>query len=184
MRTGALVLSQRANYLCEVLCACCAHKSHVYCPHLFCTWCTVCTRGGGGGGGGKKAASQEQRSGKEKMLSRMINAPWRPPNHWTEEERDQHFKIGRTYARNSIIKNNVWESDMAWKMALRDEAVGALPLDLRKHAMTHDETPFPLERRMATWTPPIPNFDSAFHRRKLQRELDAKAMAERRSAGL
>eukprot|EP00611_Tribonema_gayanum_P032584 TRINITY_DN9816_c0_g1_i1.p2 TRINITY_DN9816_c0_g1~~TRINITY_DN9816_c0_g1_i1.p2 ORF type:complete len:187 (-),score=78.23 TRINITY_DN9816_c0_g1_i1:121-681(-) len=133
--------------------------------------------------GGGKASKQEERSTTDKLLSRMVNAPFRPPNY-TPEERAYHYEIGRAYTRNLMLRHNAQQEDMAWKLALRDQALAALPPDLRAHASSIDDAPFPLERRIALWTAPIPNFDAAYYRRKLQRELDSKAQEEKRAQGL
>lgn len=49
---------------------------------------------------------------------------------------------------------------MTDKIWLQQEALRALPPDLRMEAEIIDETPFPIDRPMPFWdTPPIPDFD-------------------------
>ena len=50
-------------------------------------------------------------------------------------------------------------ADLTMKIKLRDDAIANLPELLQHAARQKDRNPPPLNRRMATYTPPIPNFD-------------------------
>ena len=51
-----------------------------------------------------------------------------------------------------------WQKDITLKIKLRDEAIAALPEELRAAAREPDFEPFPANRQMWTITPPIPGF--------------------------
>lgn len=53
------------------------------------------------------------------------------------------------------------EGDLHRKIKLKLEAINALPKELQEEAKTVDTTPFPPNRRLTTWTPPIPGFDAS-----------------------
>lgn len=79
---------------------------------------------------------------------------------FTEEEKAEHFQIGREYSRQIRIRDNQEKKDLATKIWLQQEAMLALPPDLRSHAEVIDETPPPRGRPWPIWqTPPIKGFN-------------------------
>lgn len=70
------------------------------------------------------------------------------------------MRIGREYQRQMSILNNFREKDITTKIYLQQEALKALPADLRVHAEVIDDTPPPEDRPLPLFdTPPIKNFD-------------------------
>jgi hypothetical protein len=81
------------------------------------------------------------------------------PN-FTEEELKEHERIGKEYYRQSTIENNKFEKDLANKIWLQQEAIRALPEELRKATQIIDDTPPPPNRPWALYhTPPIKGFN-------------------------
>jgi hypothetical protein len=62
------------------------------------------------------------------------------PN-FTEEELKEHERIGKEYYRQSTIENNKFEKDLANKIWLQQEAIRALPEELRKATLYQKVTP-------------------------------------------
>lgn len=79
---------------------------------------------------------------------------------FTEEERAQHFEIGKRYNIMYNKRERALEADLHRKIKLKAEAIAALPSELKEEALTIDPTPIPITRRIPTWTPPIPGFDA------------------------
>lgn len=55
--------------------------------------------------------------------------------------------------------HNTRMADLSMKIKLRDDAIENLPELLQHAARQREQTPPPLNRRIATYTPPIPNFN-------------------------
>lgn len=79
----------------------------------------------------------------------------------TREEREANFKIGKEYNIQFQKRANAMEADLQRKIKLKLEAIEALPTSLKEEAFTEVDTLFPHNRRLTTWTPPIPGFDPA-----------------------
>ena len=76
------------------------------------------------------------------------------------EVAEEHFRIGREYSRQLRIRDNLERKDIATKIWLQQEAMRALPPDLRAKAEIIDEEPPPRGRPWPVWqTPPIKDFD-------------------------
>ena len=76
---------------------------------------------------------------------------------FSEEELEEHARIGREYNRQRMIQDNQINKDLSTKIWLQQEAMRALPDHLRKHAEVVDEEPPPRDRPYPIWyTPPIP----------------------------
>lgn len=79
---------------------------------------------------------------------------------YTAEELNAQKAIGREYSRQIRIRTNQEHKDYANKIWLQQEAMRALPDELRAAAEEIDETPPPVGRPWPVWmTPPIKGFD-------------------------
>eukprot|EP00953_Heterococcus_sp_UTEX-ZZ885_P005367 3361-Heterococcus_DN1.PRE.1 len=130
-----------------------------------------------------KKAKVSARSEMERLHSMMINAEIRPIQY-TDEQIAENCAMGHAYNVGMAKRHNAETAALRWKFALRDEALHALPPDLAEHARKEDEGDVPLWRRMATVTPPIPDFDPECWRRKLTKEADAKQAEANKALGL
>ncbi|CAN0122862.1 unnamed protein product [Phaeothamnion confervicola] len=101
-----------------------------------------------------KTASRDQ----TQMFVKFLDSEGTPMPELSEDEKAKNFEIGRRYQRETSTRNNAWEADMAMKIALRDEAIAALPVHLQEAALQPDDVGPPPNRRIATITPPIPGF--------------------------
>lgn len=78
---------------------------------------------------------------------------------FSPEEMEEHNRIGREYHRQSTIRQNKMDHDLSNKIWLQQEAIRALPPNLREHAMTIDTTTPPPDRPWPYYeTPPIKGF--------------------------
>lgn len=75
------------------------------------------------------------------------------------EEKQRNFEIGRRYNSKMGAEHNARMADFTMKIKLRDDAIAHLPEMLQHAARQKDRNPPPLNRRMASYTPPIPNFN-------------------------
>ena len=83
------------------------------------------------------------------------------PLLFTEEEKAEHIRIGREHSRQVRIRENQEQKDLTTKVWLQQEAMRALPADLRKLAEEIDDTPPPRGRPWPIWwTPPIKGFNA------------------------
>uniref|UniRef100_A0A7S3DLP4 Uncharacterized protein n=1 Tax=Palpitomonas bilix TaxID=652834 RepID=A0A7S3DLP4_9EUKA len=64
----------------------------------------------------------------------------------------------RAYSRAMFERHNQMRKAEALKLACKNEAVRALPLQLRKIALEPDMRELPLHRRVPTETPPAPGW--------------------------
>ena len=79
---------------------------------------------------------------------------------FSEEEMAEHARIGLEHNRQTTIRQNKQGSDLSTKIWLQQEAMRALPPELRAHAEIIDETPPPSDRPWPIWmTPPIKGFN-------------------------
>lgn len=79
---------------------------------------------------------------------------------FTEEQQAEHKRIGREYQQQMMKRRNKTDKDLATKIWLQQEAIRALPEDLRAQAVIIDETPPPSDRPWPVYaTPPIKGFD-------------------------
>lgn len=79
---------------------------------------------------------------------------------WSEEEKKEHFRIGRTFNIQSFVRHQRLAKDTSDKIWLMQEALRALPPNLQESARVIDEEPPPSDRPWAMWsTPPIKGFD-------------------------
>lgn len=73
----------------------------------------------------------------------------------------EHAAVGREYQRQSTIRHNRFQKDLADKIWLQQEAMKSLPSDLRELAEVVDEEPPPPERPFPIFaTPPIKGFNA------------------------
>jgi hypothetical protein len=107
------------------------------------------------GTGGFEAQESSRR---KKLLSAVLNAKAHRPKR-SEEELERMREIGSTYNRMMSKRHNEDNAALVWKICLREEAIKALPVELRGPAMAPDTNLTPIQRRWATDTPPIPNFN-------------------------
>lgn len=63
-------------------------------------------------------------------------------------------------------EHNTRMADLTMKIKLRDEAIANLPELLQHAARQRDRNPPPLNRRMATYTPPIPGYNPLDYAKK------------------
>lgn len=77
------------------------------------------------------------------------------------EEQERFKEIGKTYNIMFQKQRCAEEGDLQRKIKLKLEAIDALPQELQEEARTIDTTPFPTNRRLTTWTPPMPGFVAA-----------------------
>ncbi|ETW03133.1 hypothetical protein H310_05555 [Aphanomyces invadans] len=98
-------------------------------------------------------------SGKYDVMLRALKGREPEPYEWTEEEKREHFEIGRTYNRMTTVRHNELMKDLQMKINLKWEAINALPTDeLRQEALVEDFSMVTNRRGFPTWTPPIPGF--------------------------
>ena len=78
---------------------------------------------------------------------------------FTPEELEDHNRIGREYQRQSTIRQNQMDYDLTNKIWLQQEAIRALPPNLRELAMMIDDSSPPSDRPWPFYeTPPIKGF--------------------------
>lgn len=97
------------------------------------------------------------------------------------EEKQRNFDIGRRYNSKMATSHNKRMADLTTKIKLRDDAISHLPELLQHAARQPDRNPPPLNRRMATYTPPIPGFNKKDY--GLSEEDDANAQLDRFRGG-
>lgn len=79
---------------------------------------------------------------------------------FSEEEQTEHTRIAKEYQRQSNMRHNQQEKDLTTKIYLQEEALNAMPANLRMMAVVLDETPPPPDRPWPVWdTPPIEGFN-------------------------
>ena len=106
---------------------------------------------------------------KKKLLSGIFNSKPKRANK-SAEELQRDFEVGRTYNQMMSKRHNEANAALSFKIALREDAIKALPLELQGHALQPDENMTPVSRRWATDTPPIPNFDPEAWLAKMSRQ--------------
>ena len=72
----------------------------------------------------------------------------------TEEETAEVTQRYRDYSRRMMRREHAWRADVQDKIKLKEEAIRALPEELQAAAREPDLEPFPLDRWLATLTPP------------------------------
>ena len=72
----------------------------------------------------------------------------------TEEETAEVTQRYRDYSRRMMRREHAWRADVQDKIKLKEEAIRALPEELQAAASEPDLEPFPLDRWLATLTPP------------------------------
>lgn len=77
------------------------------------------------------------------------------------EEQERFKEIGKIYNIMFQKQRSAEEADLQRKIKLKQEAIDALPQELQEEARTVDTTLFPTNRRLTTWTPPMPGFEPA-----------------------
>lgn len=80
-------------------------------------------------------------------------------------------RLAKEYSRVLMRKHRARQAAETNLLRLKKEAIEALPDDLKKAALVPDLTPFPVNRFMATLTPPIEGY------------MEKVREATRRSAG-
>ena len=79
---------------------------------------------------------------------------------FTDEEKKEHERIAKEYAKQNQIRHNKFEKDLTTKIYLQTDALNALPEQLQIAASVIDHEPPPSDRPMAVWaTPPIKGFN-------------------------
>lgn len=108
-----------------------------------------------------------------------------PPSHrrpeLSPEEKQRNFDIGRRYNSKMATSHNERMADLTTKIKLKDDAISHLPELLQHAARQPDRNPPPLNRRVATYTPPIPGFDKK--KAGLAGDEDAEAQLDRFRGG-
>ena len=101
----------------------------------------------------------------EYELHRAIaDAPRLRRPKFDQETYAKHAAIARLYNRNMRKLNDRVNGDLQLKIDIQQFAIDTLPLHMRAHATYIDDLPLPpLDRRMPTWTPPIPGFKPQDH---------------------
>ena len=129
-------------------------------------------------GSSKMSAEQKSEIDNEKRIVESLQAFFEAAEKakkasipFTEEEKAEHLKIGREYSRQVRIRDNQEKKDLATKVWLQQEAMRALPADLRRHAEEIDETPPPRGRPWPIWwTPPIKGFNAQDYISRIEEE--------------
>lgn len=107
-------------------------------------------------GGSEKQASESL----TKFLTAAEEAKAFKPK-FSEEELAEHATIARTYQRKLTELNNKLGKDLTNKIWLQQEALRAMPDNLRAKAEQIDDTPPPPDRPWPLWdTPPVKDFDA------------------------
>lgn len=79
---------------------------------------------------------------------------------FTDDEKKEHERIAKEYAKQNQIRHNKFEKDLTTKIYLQNDALNALPTHLQIAASVIDHEPPPSDRPMAVWaTPPIKGFN-------------------------
>ncbi|CAK4077077.1 unnamed protein product [Aphanomyces euteiches] len=106
-----------------------------------------------------KKSDKGSDSGKYDVILRALKGRDPEPFEWTEQEKQEHFEIGRTYNRMTSLRHNELMKDLQMKINLKWEAINALPTEeLRQEALVEDFSLVTNRRGFPTWTPPIPGF--------------------------
>lgn len=115
------------------------------------------------GDAGKKksyGSSAKEENEKLQQFFATVQKIYKTKPIFTEEELKEHERIGKEYYRQSTIENNKYEKDLTDKIWLQQEAIRALPEELRKATQIIDETPPPPNRPWAIYqTPPVKGFN-------------------------
>ncbi|GAB5036289.1 Hypothetical protein NocV09_03700050 [Nannochloropsis oceanica] len=113
---------------------------------------------GGGGGSGEDGGGD---ASKNAWYIKMIDEPPGQLTRAFPEETQAKFRaIGHKYNVEYNRRASRHAGDLHRKVKLKLEAINALPEELQAEANTMDFTPFPLGRRITTYTPPIPGFEA------------------------
>lgn len=111
----------------------------------------------------KKATGESTRGQTIEILQKFIDTAEKAKAidlEFSEEELAEHARVGLEYNRQTTIRVNKQGNDLSTKIWLQQEAMRALPPELRTHAETIDETPPPSDRPWPIWmTPPIKGFN-------------------------
>ncbi|CBJ32731.1 conserved unknown protein [Ectocarpus siliculosus] len=107
----------------------------------------------------KKERSGKALDKKTMTLLKLLDARPEPMPELSAEEKQRNFDIGRRYNSKMATSHNERMADLTTKIKLRDDAIAHLPELLQHAARQPDRNPPPLNRRVATYTPPIPGFD-------------------------
>jgi len=127
-------------------------------------------KGGGGGGKGEaeKVAAKDKRQIEDiNQFVDFVEAAKSYKYAWSDEELAHHEAVAKEYTRQSQIRHNQLEKDLADKIWLQQEAMRALPANMHAEALVLDDTPPPPERPWPVFdTPPIEDFDWKAHTRQ------------------
>jgi len=109
-----------------------------------------------------KKAKGAEKSASEHLTKFLFSAQearaYKPD--YSEAELAEHAKIALTYQRKLTELSNQLNKDLSTKIWLQQEALRALPDNLRAKAEEIDEAPPPPDRPWPIWaTPPIKDFD-------------------------
>ena len=121
-----------------------------------------------GAAGGNANKAKKSKGGAEKSASEHLTKfifaaeearAFKP--QFSEEQLAEHAKIALTYQRKMTELNNKLNKDLTNKIWLQQEALRALPENLRLKAEIIDEATPPPDRPWPMWaTPPIKDFDA------------------------
>uniref|UniRef100_A0A6T7YBG7 Uncharacterized protein n=1 Tax=Cryptomonas curvata TaxID=233186 RepID=A0A6T7YBG7_9CRYP len=108
-------------------------------------------------GGGKKGKDNNDDS-RFKLLIKALEQ--KGPKKYVRDAKQMEIdqQIAKEFTRQSFRRENKFLANMQQKIRLRDIAVAALPAELQAEGRTNDMEPYPMDRHMATHTPPIPGF--------------------------
>ena len=116
-----------------------------------------------GGEKKRKVVSGESNKATVEILQKFIDTAEKAKEidmGFTEAELAEHQRIGLEYNKQSTARTNRRGSDLSTKIWLQQEAMRAMPAELRVHAATIDDTPPPPDRPWPIWmTPPIKGFN-------------------------
>ena len=116
-----------------------------------------------GGEKKKKAVGGENNKATAEILQKFIDTAEKAKEidmGFTEAELAEHARIGLEYNKQSTARTNRRGNDLSTKIWLQQEAMRAMPAELRAHAATIDDTPPPPDRPWPIWmTPPIKGFN-------------------------
>lgn len=95
---------------------------------------------------------------REVVLAIKGGEPLESAVEFDEATKAKHFEIGRNYNAYTSRQENRLAADLTLKLKLKWMAINALPDSLLEEAMEETDLEMPMGRRIATLTPPVPEY--------------------------
>uniref|UniRef100_A0A7S1SH10 Large ribosomal subunit protein mL40 n=1 Tax=Tetraselmis chuii TaxID=63592 RepID=A0A7S1SH10_9CHLO len=110
----------------------------------------------------KAVQKDEQQSsslgGKVQQMMKVLEPQKVPQAKLSAGDLEEHKQRGKEFSRKKMAEHRAWQKALSEKLRLKLAAIEALPVALREHAASDDFEPFPLNRWVATDTPPIEGY--------------------------